>query len=316
MLASWLGCYGVKFIIAVLGSLLRELAITRRLGALAAVTSAWLVLLAIPLHARAPDNPLNVRLVQANSQDEESLFRFSQPASGFVPDVIIWPEYSLLSDPAKDSKLWARLQAVPRENHACFIFGAKEELNPKDEAAYRNTAFVMDREGAVVGRHYKNHPVHFIRDGIRGTRADAIPTTLGRIGAAICFDMDYPDVARRLAQDGAEVLLVPNDDPPEWGEVQRGQHRLMFQMRAAECGKWLARADVAGGTSVAAPNGQEAARIGTTVPGRLDVTIGRNRARTLYVQGGWLFGPACLALAGCLVLTGILAKPSVEPVRD
>src|SRR5439155_26904263 len=117
-----------------------------------------------------------------------------------------------------------------------------------------------------LGKHVKNHTVHFIRDGVAGTESPAIQTPIGRLGVAICFDMDYPDVARRLAQDGAEVFLVPNDDPQEWGPIQRAQHRLMFEMRAAECGRWLARADVAGGTSVAMPNGRQIVQIHTSEP--------------------------------------------------
>jgi apolipoprotein N-acyltransferase len=114
--------------------------------------------------------------------------------------------------------------------------------------------------------------------------------------------MDYPDVARRLTEKGAELFIVPNMDPKVWGPVQQAQHRLMFQMRAAECGRWLARADVAGGTSVSSPTGQEVARVNTDKPVKLEAQVGREVYRTLYVRGGWRFGQACLA--GLLVLCG------------
>jgi len=114
--------------------------------------------------------------------------------------------------------------------------------------------------------------------------------------------MDYPEVPRRLAQDGAEVLLIPNDDPPEWGDVQRVQHAFLFRMRAAESGKWLARADVAGGTSAVSPDGQETAHIQSKSPGKLDAVLGRNKDRTLYVRGGWLLGPLYLAASIVMVV--------------
>jgi apolipoprotein N-acyltransferase len=131
-----------------------------------------------------------------------------------------------------------------------------------------------------------------------------VQTSLGKLGVAICYDMDYPDVARRLVQAGAEVFLVPNMDPDEWGELQLTQHRLMFQMRAAECGRWLARADVAGGTSVAAPNGREVERIDTAEPKAMEVIVGREQGKTLYVRGGWLFGPICFWVSVGLVAVG------------
>jgi apolipoprotein N-acyltransferase len=194
---------------------------------------------------------------------------------------------------------------VALENHAYFLFGAKDQFNPADEAGYWNTAFLIGPDGALIGKHVKNHTVHFFRDGVPGTQARAIPTSLGRLGVAVCFDMDYPDVARRLTEDGAEVFLVPNDDPPEWGPVQRVQHRLMFQMRAAECGRWLARADVAGGTSAAAPTGQEIARVSTTQAVSLDVTIGRETGKTLFIRGGWRFGQGCFAALLALWAAGL-----------
>lgn len=307
-IASIIGCYGLTFVITLIGSALYLAGRERRGVAFGGIAVAWLALLFVPLAAPRPENPLKVRMVQAMSDDEDDLFKLSRAAPEFRPDVLLWPEYSLQSDPTRDPALWAKLRALARETGCCFVFGAKEPIEAGADEPFHNTAFVLDSQGEIVGRHYKNHPVHFIKDGLPSTEARAIPTALGKLGVAICFDMDYPEVARKLAQDGAEVFLVPNMDPAEWGPVQQAQHSLMFQMRAAECGKWLARADVAGGTSVAAPNGRETARIASGEPGRLDATVGKNRNRTLYVQGGWLFGPASLAATIVLLTAGLTSR--------
>jgi apolipoprotein N-acyltransferase len=308
--ASWLGCYGLTFLIVALAALLAGSVSRGRRGLApaAALLGLWLAAYAIRLPAPAPGRPLRVRLVQANSEDDASLFALSKPPAGSHPDVIVWPEYSFVSDPTRQPAIWRRLQHVAVDNRAYFLFGAKDQFDPANESGYRNTAFLLDPTGRLVGRHVKNHTVHFFRDGVPGKDAHAIPTAFGRLGVAICFDMDYPDVARRLAEDGAEVFLVPNDDPPEWGPVQHIQHRLMFQMRAVECGRWLARADVAGGTSVALPNGAEGARIGTEAPGALAVVVGRLSVKTPFVRGGWLFGRLCLASAVALWMAAVKAS--------
>ncbi len=341
--ASWFGCYGLTFGIVLFGALLanvftikspsfgdaiafrggveqqnspslgEERASRRgvgvRFGPPAFLYCGWLLLFCFSAPPAIPERPLHVRLVQANSEDEDhfySLSRYDTSQSVAKPDVIVWPEYSFVRDPTLEPKLWKQLQRVAQEQSAFLLFGAKDQFDREDQNHYRNTAFLLDPTGRRVGQHVKNHPVHFIRDGVAGTDASAISTTLGRLGVGICFDMDYPDVARRLAADGAEAFLIPNDDPPEWGPTQQAQHRLMFQMRAAECGKWLARADVAGGTSAAAPNGQEVARVNTTDSARLDVTIGRNQEKTVFTRGGWRFGQLCLlisiGLCGCALL--------------
>ncbi len=321
--AAWFGCYGLTFGIVLLGALLaegftggrdsREKLVWKPL----ALYCGWLLLFVVPASTPAPERPLHVRLVQANSEDEDSFYRLSRSNSDapHKPDVIVWPEYSFVRDPTRDAKVWKGLQQVAREQSAYLLFGATDQFDLDSPAGFRNTAYLLDPTGREVGRHVKNHPVHFIRDGVAGTQSTAIATPPGKIGVAICFDMDYPDVARRLAADGAEVFLVPNDDPPEWGEMQRVQHRLMFQMRAAECGKWLARADVAGGTSVAAPNGQETARVATTSPARLDVTVGRIQGQTIFVRGGWRFGQLCLFVSVALCGWALLQTRFTNAVK-
>ncbi len=128
------------------------------------------------------------------------------------------------------------------------------------------------------------------------------PSPSSRSSCDSCRLTRTTNTASQSSEDEAELFLVPNDDPPEWGAVQRRQHRLLFQMRAVECGRWLARADVAGGTSIAAPNGQEAARIRTTGPGELTSKVGRLTGKTLFVRGGWIFGRVCLALSVTLAV--------------
>jgi apolipoprotein N-acyltransferase len=262
----------------------------------------WVLLYGFPQSAPPPpERPLTVRLVQAMSEDEESFFSLALPAPGEPrPDIVVLPEYSFVTDPMRQPKLLAKLRNVAQTNGSYLLFGAKDEQNARDDTTFRNTAYLFAPDGSEAGRHVKIHLVHFLKDGISGTTARALSTPLGRLGVSICFDNDYPDVARRLAADGAEVFLVPNAEPLEWGDVEPTQHRLLFQMRAAENGRWLARADVAGGTSVVAPNGQTTAHVTTREPTVLTAQVGRSRAVTLYTRGGWRFGPFCLM--GCFVL--------------
>jgi apolipoprotein N-acyltransferase len=309
ILAPIIGSYGISFVIILIGA---ALALRPKAGWQLAILTIWSIVVIVPAPLTSPSLPIRVRLVQANSGDEDSLFGLSKTSVGASPDVIVWPEYSFVSDPRREAKLWNRLQSVAKDGLCVFIFGAEDEVDPSDPAGFRNTAFVLGPDGNLLGTHIKNHPVHFYREGIRGTEARAIPSLIGRIGVAICFDMDYPDVARRLAQHGAEVFLVPNDDPPEWGSVQRGQHRLMFAMRAAECRRWLARADVAGGTSVVSPTGREVAHVTTNEPTALSAVIGRETGRTLYVRGGWRFGQVCMICLGGLMIAALLARPDSE----
>ncbi len=304
--ASLLGCYGLSFGVMMAGAWLASAPNSLNLRQRVAwFLPVWALSLYMPRPIPTPQRPLNVRLVQGMPPFTDDLIALSRSKSAAPLDIIVWPEYSLMEDPIRNTELWGQLQSLAKESRSYFLFGGKDQPNAEDEKRFWNTAYLLDPTGRLIGRHVKNHIVHFIQDGIAGTEARSIPTPLGRLGVAICFDMDYPDVARRLTQDGAEVFLVPNMDPEEWSALQRVQHRLMFQMRAIECGRWLARSDVAGGTSLVAPTGREVARIKSAASGYIDVRAGRESGRTLYIRGGWLLPYLCALALGLMSGLGI-----------
>ncbi len=312
--ASWIGCYGVTFLIALCAGVIAHGVLQGRKGwpSIAAAYTVFLVLYAIPLPQPVLVNPLRVRLVQAPSEDDEDQYRLSQITPASRVDIIVWPEYSFAWDPMRQPLMRSQLAKLARKNDAYLLFGAKDQFDQQNFKLFRNTAYLLDRSGRLVGTHVKNHTVHFFDDGVQGTVSKAIPTDLGKLGIGICFDMDYSDVARRLTQDGAEVLLIPNNDPPNWGRIQRIQHRVMFQMRALECGRWLARADVAGRHTVALPSGVELTRVNTTGPAKLDVSVSRLTDKNLFVRGGWMFGPLCMWASIGLWLCGVVTPTVVK----
>lgn len=306
-IASVVGSYGLSFVV-VGWCALAATAPHRRLVALT-LAPLFLLFAPFPALSDAPDpaHSFRARLVQADSEDDQSLFQLSRPAAMPGPQLIVWPEYSFYSDPRPNAALWKphndphaalwrKIRAVAQDNRSYFLFGAKDQFDLTNDARFRNTAFLLDPQGVLIGQHVKNHTVHFIKDGVPGTDAHVFPTPFGVLGVGICFDMDYPDVARRLANNGAESIIAPSDNPLNWGPVQHAQHKQLFQMRAAECGRWIATTDVAGNTFVVAPNGRITQSVSTTDPVALDAVVGQLSTRNLFLRGGWRFGQLTLLL--------------------
>lgn len=107
---------------------------------------------------------------------------------------------------------------------------------------YHNTAVVMDSDGSIAGKYRKMHipddPAYY--EKFYFTPGDLgfhpISTSVGKIGVLICWDQWYPEAARLMALQGAELLVYPtaigyesSDTPQEqerqreaWTTVQRG----------------------------------------------------------------------------------------------
>ena len=77
-------------------------------------------------------------------------------------------------------------------------------------AGVMNSALLIDGEGRAVGRYSKTHLIPGERERlVPGDRLAVWETPLGTIGCLICYDICFPETARRLAEAGAKLLLVP-----------------------------------------------------------------------------------------------------------
>jgi N-carbamoylputrescine amidase len=79
---------------------------------------------------------------------------------------------------------------------------------------YHNSAIVLDADGSTAGVYRKMHvpddPLFFEKFYFTpGDECRAFDTAVGRIGVLICWDQWFPEAARLLALDGAEILLYP-----------------------------------------------------------------------------------------------------------
>ncbi len=81
-----------------------------------------------------------------------------------------------------------------------------------------NTCFVFDRQGRQIARHRKVHLFDVDVPGMRftesatftpGEEITVFDTEYGKMGAAICFDVRFPELFRAMAVRGAQVIFLP-----------------------------------------------------------------------------------------------------------
>lgn len=99
------------------------------------------------------------------------------------------------------------LREVARRNNLYIVAGLLER---EGEVVY-NTAVLIDRKGNLAGKYRKTSlPREEIDGGVTpGNSFPVFDTDFGRIGMMICWDVTFPEAARSLAQQGAEVLMLP-----------------------------------------------------------------------------------------------------------
>jgi len=82
----------------------------------------------------------------------------------------------------------------------------------RDGSRTHNSAILIDRKGGIAGIYDKIHPtVSELRVGITpGTEAHVFETDFGRVGCAICFDLNFRDVIEGLSANGVELVCFPS----------------------------------------------------------------------------------------------------------
>ena len=98
---------------------------------------------------------------------------------------------------------------------------------------YHNTAVVIEKDGTIAGKYRKMHipddPAYY--EKFYFTPGDLgfhpIDTSVGKLGVLVCWDQWYPEAARLMALQGAEMLIYPTaigyaeEDTPEEQQRQR-----------------------------------------------------------------------------------------------
>jgi len=194
-----------------------------------------------------PQRTLQVALLQmdvALGEPERNFARLKTMLEQAVqgerkPDVVVFPEmwntgYALdrihqLADPDGE-RTRAFVSAFCREHGIHAVAGSVAE---KRGAEVYNTVYAFDREGRLASTYSKVHLFRLMdedRHLAAGSRlgewsVDGIPAA-----SIICYDIRFPELARKLALNGAQLLFVP----AEWPHPRLHHWRTLLTARAIE----------------------------------------------------------------------------------
>lgn len=242
---------------------------------------------------------------------DAALFERTRIAARAGARLVVWTEAATMVRPDDEAAWIDHLGRLARAEQVAIVAGYVKPLT-LDPLRYENAYALVDRDGRLQHRYLKHHPV----PGEPAVPGEGpvplwIDDSLGRVSGAICYDYDFPALAREHARADVDLVALPSSD---WRGIDP-IHTEMARLRAIEGGHSIVRSTRFGLAAGIDPAGR--------IRGRLSAFEGERRilllslpARgrwTLYGQcGEWFVGLCALVLGAAIAATlrGCRSSPS------
>lgn len=258
------------------------------------------------MRAIAPDLAPAERdeLREAFRQVQDAFFTRTRREAQSGARIIVWPEGNLMVFEDDEAVFLGHARQLAREQGIQLLMGMAT-LSPGAARPVHNKAVLVSAAGEAMFSYTKITAVPGPEMRMNRRGAGPLPvvdTPHGRIGAAICFDLDFPWLVRQAGRARADLLLVPASD---WRGIGR-LHQAMAEFRAIENGVALLRIARWGNSGAVDAYGRRLATLDDfATPGGIMVAQVPASAgvHTLYTRIGDAFAWACVAgLFSCVVL--------------
>ncbi len=209
-----------------------------------------------------------------------------------------------LARPFENNPTIARMAALAAELGVVLPVSFFE----RDGDAYYNSLAMIDADGRILGLYRKSHipdgpgyyEKYYFTPGDTGFRV--WKTRFGLVGAAVCWDQWYPECARAMVLDGAEMLLYPSaignephdpsiDSRDHWRRVMQGHAAANMVPVAASNRIGVEDAESAtmtfyGSSFIAGPHGEIVAAAPRDAPAVITATFDLDEIRRARIEWG------------------------------
>ncbi|MFI5304993.1 MAG: nitrilase-related carbon-nitrogen hydrolase, partial [Nitrospiria bacterium] len=193
----------------------------------------------------------NIR--QTSTEVLDSLFLLSEREAKAGAKIIIWAEAAGLVVAEEEATILRRATSFARE-HQIFLALPVATVH-REPPRFENKVAMVTPEGNIAWLYHKSRPVPG-PESARTIRGDSTPRTIdtpyGRLGVLICFDADFPFLARPFEKAKIDILLVPASD---WKDIDP-IHSQMAVFRGVEIGASVLRPARAGLSIATDPYGR------------------------------------------------------------
>ncbi len=299
------------------------------LGVLVLCGSYGLLRLGQPAEGRS----LRVAVVQGSVPQDvkwdrrfrEETFRthemLTRAAADAGADLVIWSESATAFVYQREPDYQQRLAALVRESGASLLFGSPAFETKDGESSLRNRAYLLGPDGQVAGWQDKQQLVpfgefvpfkrllFFARPLVQavgsfepGERPVVLSVPGGRFGALICYEVIFPDLVRRFAAAGAELLVNITNDAWYERSAASEQQFANLVLRAVENRRPIARSANTGISGFVDTHGRILSASELFVQGQYRATLTLSNRMTLYTCWGDWLPRLCVLIAMALLL--------------
>ncbi len=204
----------------------------------------------------------------------ELMLEATQAFAADPPDLVVWPENSLDRDVRTEDGAPVRslLEEALGDVAPAPILAGEIREGPRP-GTLLNSMTLFTEDG--IGDSYsKRHPVPFgeyvparaaldwfppldqiPRDVVPGEGAQVVQVDGAAVGAVICFENTYAELARDQVRAGADLLVVSTNNSSYGRSAMSAQHVAFSRLRAVETGRWVVHAGISGISGFIDPDG-------------------------------------------------------------
>src|ERR1044072_2197704 len=239
--------------------------------------------------------------------------------------LVIWPESPMNFTYATNTTFREFVAGFTKDNHTSLLFNS---LEPAPNDGSYNSALLVNEEGQRISQYDKIRLMPFgeyvplpqwlpgaslisgiVGEFTPGSNYTLMPFGDRKAGVFICIEAAYPWIARRLAHDGADVLINISNDGYLGPTAVMRQHLANAIFRAVENGRPVYRVTNSGLSAYITEHGLV---YGLTEPFQADVRVWTNhlgeKRDTFYTRHGDLFVHICAVISAIIFVGAVLDR--------
>lgn len=241
------------------------------------------------------------------------------------PELIVWPETATPFYLNYNNELTQKILTAVKKSKTPHLIGSPSVIVKNEEVQYYNSAYLINKDGAIIEKYDKVHLVPFgeyvplktyfpfigkmveqIGDFRSGKKGGILAWEKANLGIQICYEIIFPELSRAMVGNGADLLVNITNDAWFGATSAAYQHFSMAVFRAVENKRSLARSANTGISGFIDPVG----RILNTTPLQeekvLTLAVPIIKESTVYTRFGDIFAKACLLLTVMILAGGFI----------